>query len=174
MQATELTTFHRWLLAETPAGSPSIVVHGSAALPEGLAQSVARHLNEFDEDSKGNWIAFAKDLIIRIAESPTQRCLLAGEESCQCAAPGTECDHVHQTIEGLASRGHAVLEGAVAADACLGKSNVFRVWLGFPPDSSEAIHLILHPEHFNEHSLPSIIGDTFLEWSNARLLNSAR
>ncbi|MCW1923378.1 hypothetical protein OKA05_12505 [Luteolibacter arcticus] len=74
----------------------------------------------------------------------------------------------------MAARGHAVLEGALAAEACQGNPNVFRVWLGSPTNGAGMLHLILHPEHFNEHSLPGIIADTFLEWSNARHLDSTR
>jgi hypothetical protein len=174
MQATELSAFHRWLLAETPSGMPSIAVHGSAALPRDLVQSVARHLNEFDEDSGGHWLAFAQELIEQIAGSETQRGLLVLGEHCQCEAPGPACNPLRRTVEGLAARGHAIFEGALATDVCQGNPNVFCVWLGYPPDRAGMLHLILHPEHFNEHSLPAIIADTFLEWSNARLLHSTR
>jgi hypothetical protein len=169
MQATDLSSFHRWLLADASAGASSIVVDGHPPVPAGLAPAVARHLNEFDEDASGNWISFTPDLIERIAGSETQRCLLGLEDFCQCGKATADCHHVHETLTGLAAHGRVVLEGAVAFDACSGKPNIFRVWLGSPPDGSEAMHLILHPEHFSGHSLPAIIGDTFLEWSCARL-----
>jgi hypothetical protein len=174
MQATDLSNFHRWLLTDAESGSPSIVVHGHTRLPSGLPTAVARHLNEFDEDARGNWISFAPDLIDRIAASPTQRCLLGLAGSCECAAAHSECSHLRETLQGLAKRGHAVLEGAIAMEACQTSGNVFRVWLGWPPEQGETLHLILHPEHFDGRSLPAIIGDTFLEWASARLAKQAR
>jgi hypothetical protein len=174
MQATDLSTFHRWLLTDAVTGSPSIVVHGYTRLPAGLTAAVARHLNEFDEDARGNWISFAPELIDQIAASPTQRCLLGLNGRCECAASREECSHLRETLESLAKRGHAVLEGAIAMEASQASRNVFRVWLGWPPDQGETLHLILHPEHFDHRSLPAIIGDTFVEWASARLTQRAR
>lgn len=173
MQATELSNFHRWLLTDAASGSPSIVVHGYTRVPAGLPAAVARHLNEFDEDASGNWISFAPDLIDRIAASATQRCLLGLTNPCECAAPRAECSHLRETLKGLADRGHAVLDGAIAIEASQASPNVFRVWLGWPPDQGETLHLILHPDHFDHRSLPAIIGDTFLEWATARLAKQA-
>lgn len=173
MQATDLSNFHRWLLTDAASGAPSIVVHGYTRTPSGLAAAVARHLNEFDEDARGNWSSFAPDLIDRIAGSPTQRSLLGLNAPCACPSPRPGCSHIPETLESLAKRGHAVLEGALAMQASEGSRNVFRVWLGWPPDQGDTLHLILHPEHFTDRSLPAIIGDTFIEWANARLTKQA-
>jgi hypothetical protein len=174
MEATDLSTFHRWLLADAAAGTPAIVIHGQRELPAGLAAAVARHLNEFDEDARGNWLAFAPELMSLIAESATQRSLLGIERACQCSFPGAACSHRGEVLSALAARGHAVLEGATAMQACTAAPDVFRIWLGAPPDTADTLHLILHPEHFSGHSLPAIIGDTFLEWVDARLADTAR
>ncbi|WP_035606161.1 hypothetical protein [Haloferula sp. BvORR071] len=177
MEATDLGTFHRWLLADTAAGTPSIVIHGQRELPAGLAAAVARHLNEFDEDAHGNWLAFAPELMTLIAESATQRSLLGIERDCQCSFVGAACSHRGEVLSALAARGHAVLEGAAAMQACTGSPRIFRIWLGTPPDTADTadtFHLILHPEHFSGHSLPAIIGDTYLEWADARLADTAR
>ena len=172
MEATDLSTFHRWLLRETAPGTPSIVIHGQKELPAGLSAAVARHLNEFDEDASGNWLAFAPELVERIAESATQRSLLGIERACQCVAPGRDCSHRPEVIAALAAQGRAVLRGEVASQACARAANVFRIWLGSPPETVETIHLILHPEHFSGHSLPAIIGDTYIEWADARLADT--
>jgi len=174
MEVTDLSTFHRWLLLGTAEDNPSIVIHGRKELPAGLGAAVARHLNEFDEDAKGNWLAFSAELVESIAGSATQRSLLGMGQACQCSVPDRDCCHRGEVLAALAAHGSAVLPGGDAMRACCGAANVFRVWLGYPPEGAETIHLILHPEHFNGHSLPAIIGDTFLEWANARLANTPR
>lgn len=174
MIATNLSTFHRWLLSEAASGAPAIVIHGCSPPPPQLAADVARHLNEFDEDSSGNWLAFTPALIELIAGSNTQRCLLGLGEGCGCASRHPDCNHTREILQKLAEHGHAVLQGESAVQACRTGGNVFRVWLGYPPDSGENTHLILHPEHFNDRSLAAIIADTFLEWASARLTKRTR
>jgi hypothetical protein len=169
MIATDLSTFHCWLLSEAGSDAHAIVIHGcSPPLPQ-LAADVARYLNEFDEDSRGNWLAFTPGLIELIAESSTQRCLLGLDKGCECASRQAGCDHTREILQKLAEHGHAILQGESAAQACRSGANVFRVWLGSPRDSGEMTHLILHPEHFSDRSLPAIIADTFLEWASSRL-----
>ena len=172
MEATDLTTFHRWLLNGSPARTPSIVVHGQKEIPAGFAAAVARHLNEFDEDAGGNWLAFSPGLVERIAESFTQRSLLNIGASCQCTDPARNCSHLRETLASLARHGRAVLRGAGPMDASANVENVFRVWLGYPPETAGTVHLILHPDHFRDHSLPAIIADTFLEWADERLIHA--
>ena len=173
MEATDLTTFHRWLLSGASAGTPSIVVHGQKEIPVGLAAAVARQLNEFDEDAGGNWLAFSPALVERIADSPTQRSLLNVGE-CQCTAPALDCSHLRETLAALAGRGRAVLTGAESMEASADGECIFRVWLGYPPETAGTVHLILHPDHFRDHSLPAIIADTFLEWVTERLIHGER
>lgn len=173
MQATDLPTFLRWLLTSVPGLAPSIVLHGHARLPEGLASAVARHLNEYDEDASGNWIAFTPGVLSQIAESETQRSLLGLVDPFHPGEEPDSADHMRETLVALAERGRSVLDGPVAMEACSGKAEVFRVWLGFPIEAVDPIHLILQPDHFSRHSLPAIIGDTFLEWAEARLAKMA-
>lgn len=173
MEATDFSTFHRWLLCKAAPGTPSILIHGQRELPAGLAAAVAQHLNEYDEDAGGNWLALAPELVERIAGSALQRGLLLPERCCQCSVPGRDCTHLRETLAALAAHGRAVLEGERAMQACSGMADVFRIWLGYPPETADTLHLILHPEHFSGHSLPAIIGDTFLEWADARLVSAA-
>jgi hypothetical protein len=174
MEATDLTTFHRWLLSGPPSGTPSIVVHGQKEIPAGLAVAMARYLNEFDEDAGGNWLAFSDTLLQRIAESPTQRSLLSKGASCECtAASERDCSHLRETLAALAGRGGAVLTGAESMEASVNREGIFRVWLGYPAETAGTVHLILHPGHFRGDSLPAIIADTFLEWASERLIHAA-
>jgi len=166
MLASRLPDFHRWFLAQRAAG-PSIVLHGFPELPAGLSSALAQHLNEFDDDAGGNWIAFAPELIQTISETPPQRSLLGLDEGCKNCPPNSPCGR-RKVLGALARRGHAVLDGILAVEACADLGNVFRVSLGPAPANGKAFHLILRPELFSDRSLPSIIGDTYLEWSTTR------
>lgn len=167
MLATTLPAFHRWFLATRASAAPGIVLYGDPALPQGLASALARHLNEFDEDAKGNWTAFAPDLIGEISETPPQRGLLGLSDCCKDCPPNSPCGR-KRVLQALGKRGHAVLEGTLAVEACAPLREIFRVSLGPPPQSGHHFHLVLHPEHFSDRSLSSIIGDTFLEWATTR------
>lgn len=166
MLASNLPAFHRWFLAGRTT-SPAIVLHGFPELPPGLAIAVARHLNEFDEDSGGNWTSFTPELIRELAETPHQRNLLGLGEGCQDCPPNSPCGR-RKVLGALARRGHAVIDGVLAVEACKDLANVFRVSLGPAPAEGKGFHLILRPELFSDRSLPSIIGDTYLEWSATR------
>jgi hypothetical protein len=173
MLATTLPAFHRWFLAARASGVPGIVLHGDPVLPHGLAAAVARHLNEFDEDAKGNWTAFAPELIAEISGSAPQRGLLGLPEACEDCPPDSACGR-KRVLQALGRRGQAVLDGALAVSACAPLREIFRVSLGPPPQGGQHFHLVLHPEHFSDRSLASIIGDTFLEWDATReLVDSA-
>lgn len=167
MLASNLSAFHRWFLAVRPSGTPGIVLNGFPDLPPGLAPAVARHLNEFDEDAGGGWTAFAPDLIHTISETPTQRSLLGLPECCRDCLPNTACGR-RKVLEALSRRGHAVLDGVLAVEACVALGNVFRVSLGPPPNGGKGFHLVLRPELFSSRSMVSIIGDTYLEWITTR------
>ncbi|QJE95394.1 hypothetical protein [Luteolibacter luteus] len=169
MLATTLPAFHRWFLATRASGAPGIVLYGDPALPKGLAAAVARHLNEFDDDSKGNWTAFAPELIAEISESAPQRGLLGLPDGCKDCPPNSPCGR-KRVLQALGKRGQAVLDGTLAVAACAPLREVFRVSLGPPPETGLHFHLVLHPEHFSDRSLASIIGDTFLEWDATREL----
>lgn len=167
MLASDIPSFHRWFLSGGLTAAPGIVLHGCPTLPADLAAAVARHLNEFDEDSLGNWTAFLPDLIQAISETPTQRGLLGLADSCRNCPPGSPCGR-RKVFAALATRGNVVLEGLQAVEACAALSNVFRVSLGPAPDGGRSFHLVLCPELFSERSMPAIIGDTYLEWVAAR------
>lgn len=171
MLATTLSAFHRWLLAGGRAGAPGIVLHGDPEVPKGLAAALARHLNEFDEDAAGHWTAFDPELIFAISETPPQRALLGLTDCCKDCPPNSPCGR-KRVLQALAKHGHAVLEGPLAVDACTDLREIFRVSLGPPPSGPHHFHLVLHPEHFSVRSLPSIVGDTFLEWARAREMSA--
>jgi hypothetical protein len=166
MLASNLPAFHRWFLAGRTT-SPAIVLHGFPELPPGLGSAVSRHLNEFDEDAGGNWTAFAPALIQEISETPHQRNLLGLGDGCKDCPPNSPCGR-RKVLGALARRGHAVLDGVLAVEACKDLANVFRVSLGPAPAEGKGFHLILRPELFSDRSLPAIIGDTYLEWSATR------
>jgi hypothetical protein len=132
-----------------------------------LAAAVARHLNDFDEDAAGNWSAFTPALLHAIAEAPTQRGLLGLGEACKNCPPGSPCSR-RKVLAALANRGHAVLDGPLAVEACAPLGNIFRVSLGPAPFGGRSFHLVLSPELFSERAMPSIIGDTYLEWAATR------
>jgi hypothetical protein len=166
MLASNLPSFHRWILAGR-AASPAVVLHGFPALPPGIAPAVARHLNEFDEDAGGNWTAFASELIQAIAEAPLQRNLLGLGEGCGNCPPNSPCGR-RKVLQALARRGHVVLDGMLAVEACAELKSIFRVSLGPAPADGKGFHLVLRPELFSDRSLSAIIGDTYLEWVTAR------
>lgn len=167
MLANNLPTFHRWFMAGGDTAAPGILLHGDPVLPAGISAAVARHLNEFDEDSQGNWIAFTPELIQAISEAPTQRGLLGLEDSCRNCPPGSLCGR-RKVLAALAARGNVVLDGPLAVEACVPFVNVFRVSLGPAPGTGPTFHLVICQELFHERSLPAIIGDTYLEWMAAR------
>ncbi|MCW1886851.1 hypothetical protein OKA04_19075 [Luteolibacter flavescens] len=166
MLASNLPAFHRWFLAPR-AAAPGVVLHGFPHLPSGLAPAIARYLNEFDDDAGGNWTAFAPELIQIISETPPQRSLLGLGEGCKNCPANSPCGR-RKVLGALARKGHAVLDGPLAVEACADISNVFRVSLGPAPADGKGFHLILRPELFSDRSLPSIIGDTYLEWITTR------
>jgi hypothetical protein len=167
MLANDLPSFHRWFLAAGAAPCPAILLHGFPDLQEGLGAAVARHLNEFDEDAAGNWSAFAPELIGEIAAHSAQRNLLGLADSCKNCPPSSPCGR-RKIFAALAERGHAVVEGPLAVEACAPLSNIFRVSLGPAPFGGRSFHLVLAPELFCARSMPAIIGDTYLEWMAAR------
>jgi len=169
MLATHLADFHRWFFAGGITSAPGIVLHGFPGLRPGLAAAVARHLNQFDEDSDGNWAAFAPEVIDAICESATQRRLLGLADACKNCPPGGPCGR-RKVFAALAGHGQAVIEGPLAVDACAPLGNIFRVSLGPPPGGGRSFHLVLCPELFSERSMPAIIGDTYLEWVASREL----
>lgn len=167
MIASNLPAFHRWLMAGDIPPAPSIVLYGFPQLRVGLAALVAAHLNEFDDDAAGNWTAFAPEVIHAIAETATQRNLLGLAEACKNCPPTGPCGR-RKVLAGLARHGRAVLEGALAVEACVVLPEIFRVSLGPAPEGAENFHLVLRPELFTERSMPTIIGDTYLEWATSR------
>ncbi len=167
MLANNLPAFDRWFLAAGSVPCPAILLHGFPDLQEGLGAAVARHLNEFDEDAAGTWSAFAPELIGEIAASLPQRNLLGLSDSCKSCPPSSPCGR-RKIFAALAERGHAVVEGPLAVEACAPLDEIFRVSLGPAPFGGRSFHLVLSPELFCARSMPAIIGDTYLEWKAAR------
>jgi hypothetical protein len=164
MPATEFSEFHRWFVAKRPAQPASILLQGNA----GLADAIACYLNEFDEESRGNWLAFAPELIELISKTGPQRALLGLDRDCENAPSNCTCAR-RNLFEALARHGWVVLDEELASEATSKLENVFRVLLGSPSGGSEHFHLILHPKDFSNSSLVALIADTYLEWANSRL-----
>jgi hypothetical protein len=166
MHATDFSAFHYWLLAGGYRHAPSIVVVGSAESTRGTIVSLAAHLNEFDDLAGGRWTSFSHQLIQAIAQEPAQRKLLG-------IAPGVDCPQdepasLKKIISALARRGHAILEGRDALEATLQLPDVFYAGLGpFEQDQGD-YHVTLRRERFSHRCLPTIIGDTYLEWQATR------
>lgn len=168
--ASSIASFHHWLMTEPkePIAGCAIVLHGSDGRPAGqLAQSIARYLNEFDDESDGHWMAFDPELLEAIAANPGDRRLLGIREP---AANGSATGPValSQAIRSLALRGHAVLDTPLAAATTRDLPGSFHVALGLPANSLDDCHMILNPKRFNVRCLAPVIGDTFLEWSAVR------
>jgi hypothetical protein len=168
MSSADLATFHRWFFAGRTSRPPSIIIHGEDELPMGFEAAVARHLNQFDEDASGCWMSFPPELVEQIAASPVERLLLGLYGECNPTSP--DCER-REVISALAAHGQAVMGGDDAMQSCSEKENIFRAWLGSPPGCSRSLHIILEPRHFAHRSLSVIIGDTFLEWTNANRMN---
>jgi len=164
MLATDFSDFHRWFFAKRPPQAASILLQGVA----GLADAVACYLNEFDEEARGNWLAFAPELIESISKTGAQRALLGLDHNCEDAPGNCTCAHRH-LLEAMAKHGWVVVEGAIASESVWPLKSIFRVLLGSPSGRSEHFHLILHPEDFSESSLAALIADTYLEWANSHL-----
>lgn len=167
MLATTLPAFHHWLLGGKRTGGPAIVLFGFPDLPPGLAAGVAGYLNEYHDEGAGRWTAFSPALLRSIATNPADRGLLGVPEPCPECPPESACC-LRKLIGALGRRGNAVLEGPLAVEASADRADVFRAALGVTPEGGPRFHLTLRPELFSDRALPSIIGDTFLEWEATR------
>jgi hypothetical protein len=167
MLARTLNDFHHWLPASKLVFAPSIILDPVQGLPSSLASGVARHLNEFDDGAEGRWIAFAPELIEAIARDSAQLSLLGLDDERGRMFSADPNSIRRRVLKALARRGHAVLDGPLAADAGRSLETVFRAGLGRPPKDIGELHLLLNPDRFSECCLPSLIGDTYLEWQAA-------
>ncbi|MEM1083033.1 MAG: hypothetical protein AAGI48_02840 [Verrucomicrobiota bacterium] len=170
MPITTLTEFHHWLLAEEESGAPYILLHSEGG-PLGCAAAVARQLNEFDEESGGNWIALSSEVVHAIAADPAQRRLLGVPDACPNCPPTSRCG-IKKVLQAIARRGHVVFDDPLAADAESDQSRCFRAALGVPSEP-ENYHIILNPERFHARCLAPLIADSFLEWTTNRRHQSA-
>ena len=161
MLARTLDDFHHWLPAAKLPFAPAILLDPTQGLPETLAESVAEHLNEFDENSEGRWIAFAPELIEAIQSSAAQLALLGVDES--LSGEALTC----AVYEALARRGRVVLNGPLAAKAAESLATVFRAGMAGAPKDIGELHLLLNVERFHDCYFPGLIGDTYLEWQAA-------
>jgi len=161
MLARTLADFHHWLPAASLSFAPAILLDPTQGLPESLAESVAEHLNEFDENAEGRWIAFAPELIEAIRSNADQLALLGVDESLSGEALTLA------VFQALARRGRVVLNGSLAAKAAESLASVFRAGMAGSPTDIGALHLLLNAERFHDCYLPGLIGDTYLEWQAA-------
>jgi hypothetical protein len=162
MPITTLTEFHHWLLAEETTGAPFILLHTSEGGPLGCAAAVARHLNEFDEESGGNWIALTHEVVHAIAADPAQRRLLGVADACPSCPPTSRCG-IKKILTAIARRGHVVFDDPIAVEATKDEDNGFHASVGIPPEA-ENFHIIINPELFHARCLAPLIADSYLEW----------
>ena len=161
-----IAAFHHWLMAESPQpfSACSIILHGSdGQAPGKLAADIAGYLNEFDDESGGNWLAFEPTLVEAIAANPGDRRLLGISEPLPGNGLPGPCT-VQHIIQALAERGHAVLDTPLAAAATRDLRGAFHVALGLPAEALDECHMILNARRFGPRCLAPVIGDTFLEW----------
>jgi len=158
MLARTFADFHHWLPAASLSFAPAILLDPTQGLPESLAESVAEHLNEFDETAEGRWIAFAPELIDAIQSNVAQLALLGVDETLSGEALTLA------VFRALARRGRVVLSGPLAAQAAESLATVFRAGMAGAPKDIGELHLLLNAERFHDCCLPGLIGDTYLEW----------
>ena len=163
MPVTTLTEFHHWLLAEENTGAPFVLLQYPSDGPIGCAAAVARLLNEFDEESVGNWIALTPEVIHAIAADPAQRRLLGVDEACPNCPPTSRCG-LRKVLTAIAKRGHVVFDDTLALEATAELSNGFRASIGMPVASPESFHIIVNPDPFHSRCLAPLVADSFLEW----------
>ncbi|MGE9270050.1 MAG: hypothetical protein ACQKBU_04540 [Verrucomicrobiales bacterium] len=167
MPASTLTEFHHWLLSEDPPGAPYVILFTRDQPSISYAPAVARHLNEYDDRSNGNWIAMTTEVVHAIAADASQRRLLGLGDPCPKCPPTSECG-IRRVLTALAKRGHLIFDLPQASHLITDGPHGFRAAIGTPPeDELEDYHLILRPEAFGSRCLTSLIGDSFLEWANA-------
>ncbi|MFC7338359.1 hypothetical protein ACFQY0_14290 [Haloferula chungangensis] len=163
MPVTTLTEFHHWLLAEESTGAPFVLLNTPPDSLCGCAAAVACLLNEFDEESGGNWIAITRPIVHAIASDPAQRRLLGIADSSE-ACPPTSREGLRKVLNAIAKRGHVVFDDPLALEATEDDLKGFRASIGIPPDVPESFHIILSPAHFHARCLAPLIADSFLEW----------
>ena len=172
MPVTTLSDFHRWLLADEPGSAPFVLLQYPQEDPTGCAAAVARLLNEFDEESGGNWIALSPEVVRTIAADPAQRRLLGVVEPCPNCPPTSRCG-LRKVLSAIARRGHVVFDDRLALEATEDLDNGFRASIGVPDSQPESYHIILNPDRFQARCLAPLIADSFLEWTASRQQLSA-
>jgi hypothetical protein len=172
MPVTTLTEFHHWLLAEETTGAPFVLLQTPGDGPNDCAAKVARLLNEFDEESGGNWIALTSQVVHAIAADPAQRRLLGVDDPCPNCPPTSRCG-LRKVLTAIAQRGHVVFDDALAFEATQEEPNGFRAAIGIPSKEAESFHIILNPTRFQSRCLAPLIADSFLEWTANRQRLSA-
>lgn len=182
MPITTLTEFHHWLLADSrsdgfrpltePSSFPFVLLQTPGNGPNECAVKVARLLNEFDEESGGNWIALSSEVVHAITADPAQRRLLGVVEPCPNCPPTSRCG-IRKVLTAIARRGHVVFDDPLAFEATKEETNGFRASIGIPQVGAESFHIILNPSRFQTRCLAPLIADSFLEWTANRQRLSA-
>jgi hypothetical protein len=167
MPITTLTEFHHWLLAEEPISVPFILLESGDFPRLDCAARIARHLNEYDDNSGGNWIAPDPEVIHAIGADPAQRRLLGLTDLPPGTRP-TDPAHIHEVLRALARRGHIIINHPEGRRALIEEPRGFRAALGIPESDGEGFHIILDPVGFPHQCLAAIVGDSFLEWLHHR------
>jgi len=168
MPVSTLTDFHHWLLSGDTSGAPFLILYTREQPSISCAASVARHLNEYDDRANGNWIAINAEVVHAIAADPAQRRLLGVDAACPKCPPTSECG-IRKVLVALAKRGNIVFDHPSAFAAIGDNPMGFRAAVGAPAQKDlDDYHLIIQPSAFDSRCLTSLIGDSFLEWSNSQ------
>lgn len=172
MPITTLTEFHHWLLAEEANGAPFILLETGELPRSACAAKIAHHLNEFDDDSGGNWVSLDSEVIHAIAVDPAQGRLI-GLDDARIENSPTSASGIQRVIRALARRGHIVINHPEATAALAEEPNGFRAALGLPPSGGDGFHIILDPGGFPSQCLAPLVADSFLEWLHHRQAGQA-
>jgi hypothetical protein len=170
MPVSTLTEFHHWLLSEESPGAPFLILYTRDQPAISCADAIARLLNEYDDRSNGNWIAIHPEVVHAIAADAAQRRLLGIADACPNCPPTSECG-IRKVLAALAKRGHIVFDHPSALQAVGDNSRGFLAAVGAPPQEDiDRYHLIIQPKAFDSRCIPSLIGDSFLEWTNSHCI----
>ncbi|MGD7653254.1 MAG: hypothetical protein ACQCXQ_08580 [Verrucomicrobiales bacterium] len=164
-----LSVFHQWLLSDPDRkGSAfAIVLHQDIpASSESLIREITSHLNEYDDQSDGNWLAATPELVDEIAQDPSHRRMLGLEEHQNPPSSGHP-----RTLAALGQRGHVVLRSP--ANGNINLANTFHVGLGNPHLLPEYCHVTLNAKLMDQKCVAHLIGDVFLEWLHSELRKCA-
>lgn len=167
MLPAPIDTFHQWLLTGTGGLDEAVslvITHPTGA---SFAPSVAGYLNRYDDASHDRWLAVSPELLALIVADRGLHGLLGLGDPCPNCPPDGPCG-LKKILRAFAERGHVVLDHPLAEIATRDLESAFRIAVERPSDEVVNCHVVIHPDHFPERSLPGVISDLFLEWNETR------